>query len=39
MLTVVGPSELDSQLSPLPADRPPLRSTFTAQPAAGRIGG
>jgi len=39
MLTVVGPSELDSQLSPLPADRPPLRSTFPAQPAPGQVGG
>jgi len=39
MLTVVGPSELDSQLSPLPADSPPLCSTFTAQPAPGQIGG
>jgi hemolysin III len=39
MLTVVGPSELDAQLLSLPSDSPPLRSTFTAQPAPGQVGG
>lgn len=38
MLTVVGPSELDSELSSSPANIRPLSPTFTARPAPGRMG-
>ncbi len=34
-----GRPSSNSQFEPLPADSPPLRSTFTAQPAPGQVGG